>query len=88
MRAKEKSFSVLTREFYEVREVGREEAKVPELIALTKKEQELLRAYIMERLGFMYPKLAHEIARRAIRFALKARREEFLKWLQEGGEDE
>jgi len=61
---------------------------MPELIALTKGEQELLRSYIVERLGFVYPKLAHEIARRAIRFALKARREDFLKWLQEGEEDE
>ena len=76
------------RKFCEVSRVGHEEAKVPELIALTKREQELLRAYIMERLGFMYPKLAHEIARRAIRFALKARREEFLRWLQEGERDE
>jgi len=65
---------------------GEGKGKIPELIALTKEEQELLRAYIMERLGFIYPKLAHEIARRAIRFALKARREEFLKWLQEGEE--
>lgn len=68
--------------------MGRKEAKMPELIALTKGEQELLRSYIVERLGFVYPKLAHEIARRAIRFALKARREDFLKWLQEGEEDE
>ena len=68
--------------------MGRGEARIPELVALTKEEQELLRAYIIERLGFIYPKLAHEIARRAIRFALKARREEFLKWLREEGEDE
>jgi len=68
--------------------MGRKEAKMPELIALTKGEQELLRSYIVERLGFVYPKLAHEIAWRAIRFALKARREDFLKWLQEGEEDE
>ena len=66
--------------------MGRRDGKVPELIALTREERELLRAYIIERLGFIYPKLAHEIARRAIRFALKARREEFLKWLQEGEE--
>jgi len=66
----------------------REEAKVPELIALTKRERELLRAYIVERLGFIYPKLAHEIARRAIRFALEAKREEFLEWLRGEEKDE
>ena len=64
----------------------RHKEEVPELIALTREERDLLRAYIIERLGFIYPKLAHEIARRAIRFALKAKREEFLKWLQEGEE--
>jgi len=65
---------------------ARTKNEVPRLIALTKTEQDLLADYCLKKLGFIYSSLIHEIARKAIQFALTRKRAEFEEFLRRGGE--
>ena len=59
--------------------------EVPRLVALTKSERDLLANYCIEKLGFIHSPLIHEIARKAIHFALTEKRAEFEEFLKRGG---
>ena len=56
--------------------------EVPRLVALTKSERDLLADYCIEKLGFIHSPLIHEIARKAIQFALTEKRAEFEEFLR------